>query len=175
MKKLPQELEDKLLDYMDDKLSPSERSNIETLLEHDTNMKERLKELQAMHSLMKKTNIEQPSFNFTSRLMLSLDKTPAVNGRSIRNGIFLVIGVLVTVGIAAALISSGTFDDASTMIDLNKIDVNNKYIDQELPSFSLDGKLLVQGIIVLNLAIAFVVLDRAILKPFFQRRMQSGH
>lgn len=175
MKNIPQDLEDKLLSYLDDKLSGAERSNVETLLEHDVNLKERFKELQLMHSLMKKTKLEQPSLNFTSRLMLRLDQAPVVNGRSIRNGIFLVIGVLITVGIAAVLISTGTFDGASTMVDLNKIDIKNKYIDQQLPSFTLDGKTLVKGIIVLNLAVAFVVLDRAILKPFFQRRMQSSH
>jgi anti-sigma factor RsiW len=175
MKNLPQDLEDKLLSYLDNKLPGAERTNIETLLEHDTNLQERFKELQTMHSLMKRTKLEQPSLNFTSRLMVQLDQVPATTTRSIRNGIFLVIGVLITVGIAAALISTGTFDDASTMVDLNKLDVNNKFINEELPSFSLDGKLLVQGIIVLNLAIAFVVLDRAVLKPFFQRRMQSTH
>jgi hypothetical protein len=175
MKNLPQDLEDKLLSYLDDKLSSVERSNIETLLEHDTNLKERFKELQTMHTLMKKTKLEQPSSNFTSRLILQLDQVPASTTRSIRNGIFLVIGVLITAGIAAALISTGTFDNASTMVDLNKLDVNDKYINKDLPSFSIDGKLLVQGIIVLNLAIAFVVLDRAVLKPFFQHRMQSTH
>jgi hypothetical protein len=138
-------------------------------------VRERLKELQVMHTLMKQTRIEQPSANFASRLMLRLDQAPAGNSRSIRNGIFLVIGVLITVGIAAALISSGAFDDAATMVDLNTIDITKKYIDEPLPSFTLDGKLLVQGIIVLNLAIVFVVLDRAIFKPFFQRRMQSTH
>jgi hypothetical protein len=175
MKNLPQNLEDKLLGYLDDTLSSAERTNIETLLEHDANLKERFKELQTMHSLMTKTKLEQPSLNFTRRLMMQLDQVPASTTRSIRNGIFLVIGVLITVGIAAALISTGTFDDASTMVDLNKLDMNNKYINEELPSFSIDGKLLVQGIIVLNLAIAFVVLDRAVLKPFFHRRMQSTH
>jgi hypothetical protein len=175
MKNLPQDLDDKLLSYLDEKLSSAERMNIETLLEHDTSLKERLKELQTMHSLMKRTKLEQPSLNFTSRLMVRLDQASASTTRSIRNGIFLVIGVLITVGIAAALISTGTFDDASTMIDLNKLDISDKYTNKELPSFSIDGKLFVQGIIVLNLAIAFVVLDRAVLKPFFQRRMQSTH
>jgi hypothetical protein len=174
MKKLPQDLDDKLLSYLDNTLPAAEHSNIKTLLEHDAKLKERLSELQMMHSLMKRTVVEQPSVNFSSRLMLRLDQAPAGN-RSIRNGIFLVIGVLFTVGIAAALISSGAFDNTTTMVDLNKIDISKKYIDKQLPSFSLDGKLLVQGIIVLNLAIAFVVLDRAILKPLFQRRMHSAH
>lgn len=175
MKNIPQDIEDKLLSYLDNTLPPTERKNLETLMEHDSSLKERLDELQVMHSLMKSTTLEQPSVNFTSRLMMRLDQLPEINGRSIRNGIFLVIGVIVTIGIAAALISSGTFDNASTMVDLNKIDISNKYIDRQLPSFTVDGKMLVQGIIVLNLAIAFLVLDRAVLKPYFQRRMQSSH
>jgi hypothetical protein len=175
MKNLPQDLEDKLLSYLDNTLASVERSNIETLLEHDSNLKERFNELQAMHVLMRRTKLDLPSSNFTRLVMTRLDHAPASSIRSIRNGIFLVIGVLITVGISAALISMGTFDSASTLVDLNQLEVTDKLIDQQLPSFTIDGKKLVQGIIVLNLAIAFVVLDRAILKPYFQRRMQSTH
>jgi anti-sigma factor RsiW len=175
MKNIPQDLEDKLLSYLDDTLSSADRRNIETLLEHDVKLKERFKDLQAMHGLMKRTKLEFPSSNFTSHIMARLDQTSVSSLRSIRGGIFLVIGVLVTVGIAAALISMGTFDGASTLVDLNQLEVTDKLIDQQLPSFTIDGKKLVQGIIVLNLAIAFVVLDRAILKPYFQQRMQSTH
>src|SRR5215216_915743 len=143
MKNIPQELYDKLLSYLDQLLSPAEHRHIETLLQHDADLKARLIELELMQSLMTKTTVERPSINFTSRVMLQLDRLPARTGMSIRNGIFLLVGVLITVGIAAALIASGTFDNTSTTIDLNAINISKKYIDQPLPSFMLDGKLMV--------------------------------
>jgi hypothetical protein len=49
----------------------------------------------------------------------------------------------------------------------------NRYIRQSLPGIPVDGKWIVNIIIFLNIAVAFIVLDRTILHPLFQRRMQT--
>jgi hypothetical protein len=48
--------------------------------------------------------------------------------------------------------------------------VVNKYLDWELPEIPFNGKLIVNLIIIANIALAFIVLDRAVLKPWFERR-----
>jgi hypothetical protein len=55
------------------------------------------------------------------------------------------------------------------------VDISKKIIKDPLPAFHFSGKLLINIAIVLNLALAWIVLDRTILKPLFQRRMQTGH
>jgi hypothetical protein len=61
------------------------------------------------------------------------------------------------------------------MVDLNRIPLSHQYINRTLPSVSIDGKLIVNVIMVLNLALALLVLDRIILKPLFHRRIHTGH
>jgi hypothetical protein len=128
-----------------------------------------------MNTLMQSVRLEQPPKNFTARVMSNLDRKPSTNFLSMRNGIILLIGVLTMVGLAAYLISIGTFDNTTTAIDLNRINISEKYLDKKLPSLPFDGKMMVNVIIMLNLALAFVVLDRVILKPYFRKRMQASH
>jgi hypothetical protein len=66
-------------------------------------------------------------------------------------------------------LSAGVFDGTSS-IDLNQTLLPNKYIQQSLPTISFNGKMVMNVIILLNLALAFLVLDRAVLKPWFERR-----
>jgi hypothetical protein len=106
--------------------------------------------------------------------MSRLDQYPSRAGLSIRNAIFLLVGIFTVMGMAMILMSAGAFDGTATF-DLNNIGLVQRYIKQTLPSIPFDGRLVVNIIILLNLALAFVVLDRAILKPIFQKRMQTGH
>lgn len=175
MKKVSQFEDDILMDYLDGNLSAGDTEKITQSLSQNPALRARLEELKIVTSILAETKIEQPSKNFTHTVMSRLDQYPAQSGFSIRNGIFLLAGILLVMGLAVALISSGAFDNSTTSIDLNQLDVSKKFIKTPLPSFEFSSKLIVNIIIILNLGLAFVLLDRTILKPFFQRRMQSGH
>jgi hypothetical protein len=174
MKKLSQDLEDKLLHYLDGKLHPDEQKSVERLLGENELLRQRLEELKLADIGLRQLKVEVPSKNFTTTVMTRMDQYPARTGLSIRNGLLLLGGMLIVMVIAVVLLNSGFFND-QTSIDLNNLTVTQKYIKKNLPSISLDGELIVNAIILLNLALALVVLDRAVLRPFFQRRMQTGH
>ena len=141
------------------------------LQENDT-LRVRLEELHLVHLALRQHKLEQPSKNFTNMVMGRLDGYVERSAFPIRNGIFLLAGVLVAVGIVAFLVSSGAFNQTQTVVDLNKMSLPKQFINEPLPTIPLNGKLLINIIIMLNLGIAWVVLDRVILKPYFQRRMQ---
>ena len=173
MNEIPSPIDDQLLDYLDGTLPASARAALETLLRQDSAMAARLEELRLMHTLMNGQALETPTTDFTASVMQRLRDEPATRAQVIR-GIFLIAGILLIVGIAAALVSAGVFDSTLTTLNLNEL--TRRYaIDAVLPTFSLNGKLIVNGIIILNLALAFIVLDRTILRPLFQRRLQGGH
>jgi hypothetical protein len=175
MKKIPQSIDDKLLDYLDGKLNPSELSILEGQIQRDEHIKARLENLRLTHQVLNQFKIEQPSKNFTQVLMQKLDQAPARSTNfSIRNGIFLLVGVLAAVGIASLLVSAGVFDNPAT-INLNSVNIPDKYIREPLPTIPISGKLIVNIVIILNLGLAWIVLDRTILKPYFQRRVQTIH
>jgi hypothetical protein len=174
MRKLPQHLEDTLLDYLDGNLTPSQRKDFEESLKTNGDLQARLEEMRNAEQMLRHLTPDQPSKNFTISVMSRLDQYPSRSGLSIRNAIFLLIGIFTVTGMAVMLMSAGVFDETASF-NLNNIGLVQRYIKQTLPSIPFDGRLVVNIIILLNLALAFVVLDRAILKPIFQKRMQTGH
>ena len=96
--------------------------------------------------------------------------SPPAISFSIRNGIFLLAGVLIVGALALYLAGSGVFDGPITFSSPVDPSVTEKILHRSLPKFSLDGKVLVNAIVLLNLALGWVVLDRTILRPWFRRR-----
>ena len=172
--KISQAQDEKLFEYIDGGLKGIERENIEQLLKDSPALQARLEELRTLDSNLRTISIQQPSKNFTQRVMSKLDQYPLrSSSMSFRNGILLLAGVLVAVGVGSLLVAGGVFDGTSS-IDLNQTIVPvNKYIQKPLPTFNFNGKLVVNIIILLNLALAFLVLDRAILRPWFEKRRMS--
>lgn len=160
--------DEKLFEYIDGGLKGAEKEHFEQLLHNSPALRTRLEELRKLDTELRTIKIEQPSKNFTQRVMSRLDQYPVRNNATFRNGILLLAGVLVSVGIGSLLVASGVFDGTSS-IDLNQTITPNKYI-QKLPTFNFNGKLVVNIIILLNMALAFLLLDRTILKPWFERR-----
>jgi predicted anti-sigma-YlaC factor YlaD len=175
MEKVSQSVEEMLLDYLDGNLTNTDKEKIEKSLQENPSWRARYQELQLVNSILSETKIEQPSKNFTPLVMNRLDQYHAPHGFSVWNSILLLAGVLIAIGITTVLLTEGMYDSSTTNIDLNQIQIPKELINTQLPSFEFSGKIVVNIIIILNLAIAWIVLDRAILKPFFQRRMQAGH
>ncbi len=172
MKKVTQQWDQMLLEFLDGKLNSAQHERLEEALRQDATLRTRLNELRQMHNILQATSLEVPSKNFTVSVMGKLDQAPVQRGLSIRNGLMLLAGIVTVLSIAVVLLATGVFDQTTT-VNLNDVSVAQRYIKQSLPTFSIDGKLLVNTIILLNIIIAFLVLDRAVLKPFFQRRMEG--
>jgi hypothetical protein len=175
MKKVSQSVDDILSNYLDGNLSTSEMLKAEENIRSNPAWQERLDELKLINMLLDQNPVEQPSRTFTDEVMSRLHQYPSSAGFSVRKGILLLTGILVVIGIATILLSTGAFDNITTNIDLNQIEVSRKFVKTPLPSFELNGKFIVNMIIILNLGLGWIVLDRTILRPFFQRRMQAGH
>lgn len=175
MKKISQHLDDELLLYLDGQLDSAAKRKVELALQQDEVLKQRLAQLQAMDSHLKGNVLEAPSKNFTHLVMSRLDQYPAQTTRfSLLNGILLMGGILLMTGIAIVLVSSGVFDQAHGALDLNTMELPKQYLQRTLPSIPIDGKLIVNSIIVLNIGLCWLVFDRTILKPYFRHRMDMG-
>ena len=174
MNRLSQAQEDILLDYLDGTLAPSEKTKLEEELRTNTALRSRLTELRSVHAIFQHASPEQPSRNFTERIMQKLDTAPLPTSSRwpIRHAIFLLIGVLTAIGAASLLIASGIFD-GTTRISLDDSSLPQKIIQQEIPVVTFSGKLIINIIIMLNIVVGWILLDRTILRPYFQRRMQA--
>lgn len=130
-------------------------------------------ELNAIDRYFETVHIEQPSANFTQHVMSNLHRASATAlGLPSRNKILMLAGILVTIGIAILLLAGGAFDSV-TAITVDQDIVPNDQIREYIPSIPFNGKLVVNIVILMNLALAFMILDRAVLKPWFERRRHA--
>jgi len=133
----------------------------------------RLEELQSVHHWLLQTKPDQPANNFTDLVMANLSSYPLSSSISIRNGIFLLLGVLLAAGIGTVLQAAGLFDNTIATLDLGNSSIFERLANRSLPSVAINGKIVVNIIILLNLGLAWLVLDRAILRPLFKRRTEQ--
>lgn len=174
MKKVSQQWDDMLLDYLDGKLDAARQAVVVEELRKNVDLQQRLQQLKLVDDALATNRVESPSKNFTSSVLSRLQHQPAKSSLSIKNSILMLLALVVMMSVAVILLSAGVFDKTTT-VNLNDMSVGQKLLNQSLPQISIDGKWLVNAIILLNLVIVFLVLDRAILKPYFQRRLEDAN
>lgn len=175
MNKLSPAKEEELLRYLDGELETAHKIKLEAELQRAPDLKERLEELRVIRSfLLRKATLETPSKTFTQKVMADLDAQP-VKSFSPGKGLLLLIGVLIASVLALMLLSNGVFDQTNTSLLVDTAPIKNKWIEETTYSIPFNGKILVNGIIFLNLALALVLLDRTVLRPIFQKRASVGY
>jgi anti-sigma factor RsiW len=175
MNKLSPAQEEELLRYLDGELDPTQKINMEAEIQHSSILKQRLEELQLIRSvLLRKAILETPSKNFTMKVMEGLDAQPVRSLFSPRKGLLLLLGIIIASAISLMLLTNGVFDQTSTSLVVDAAPIKNKWIQDTTFSIPFNGKILVNGIIFLNLGLALMLLDRTILRPFFQKRASYG-
>lgn len=170
MEKIPTPMDDKLLDYLDGKLDGSALAHLRKELEASPSLQARLESLRTIHRVLAHTKLETPSALFVNKVMKDLHSVSLPSTLSPKNGLLLLVGTMVAAGILIVIISTGFFDNANGVVNLEQVSPVKKYIQQSLPTVSINGKLIINILIGLNLVLAFLILDKTVLKPFFQKR-----
>ena len=175
MNKLSPAKEEELLRYLDGELDHVQRLNLEAELQRSELLKGRLEELRMVQSfLLRKATLDTPSKNFTQKVMEGLETQPVRSLISPRKGMLLLIGIIIASAISIMLLSNGVFDQTTTSLLVDAAPIKNKWIDNPSISIPFNAKILVNGIIFLNLGLALILLDRTILRPLFQKRASMG-
>lgn len=166
----------RLFDYLDGRLSLEEKKSFEKALSNSPALQKQVDEQRLLEGSLRILKLEEPSQAFAQNVMNRINQSSQGYSLSIRNGIFLLVGVMVVSLIATLLVQAGVFDATGSLSAPTNMGGLSEYIKQPLPSISIpiNGKLIVNGIILLNLAIGFVILDRAVLRPYFERRMRHS-
>lgn len=132
-------------------------------------------ELRTIDSFLQSIQVEQPSANFTQKVMGNLHRTSAsVISLPSRNKILLLAGIFTLVGIGVLLLADGAFSSI-TSITIDQTLIPNEKIREHIPSIPFNGTLIINIVVLMNLALAFIILDRAVLKPWFHRRAKMNY
>jgi hypothetical protein len=164
---------DILLDYLDGRLSEADKKAFELSMQSSPVLRKMVDEQRLLESSLKSIRLEEPSAAFTQKVMEKIQEAPQTHMLSIRNGIFLLAGMIIVSLIAAYLVRSGFFDSTGTLNLTNENSLLSRYIKNPLPSVPINSKFIINGIIILNLALGFIILDRAVLRPFFEKRRRD--
>jgi hypothetical protein len=174
MKKNTNDSDSTLFDYLDGHLSGEKKQLFEQAMENSPALQQRVHEQRLVENTLKAIHLAEPSSIFSQNVMYKINQAPQGFSLSIKSGFFLLAGTIVVSFIATILVQSGMFDSTGALITPKELGVLSKYIKAPLPSIPVNGKVIVNGIILLNLALGFVILDRAILRPYFERRMRHS-
>ncbi len=170
MEKMTNDQEDNLQDFLDGKLEGASLQHLKRELEGSPALQQRLEELRRVHTLLESKPLQSPSPRFVERVMQNLSRAPISYYASPKNGLMLLVGVMIASGMLAMVISAGAFDQITGLIAFDQIAPLKKYVTPSLPALHINGKLIMKVLIGINLVLAFLVLDRTILRPLFQRR-----
>jgi len=162
-----------LLNYLDGTLDEMRLRVLKAELEGSEPLRQRLEQLRMVHDVLSKQKLESPASNFVARVMNNLHNRPSSISMSPRNGLMLVLGTTVAICLLLLLVQAGQFNDIINVAPAPQTGPGQKYIPS-IPPISVNLKLVINILVGLNLALAFVVLDRTILKPFFQKRAGAG-
>lgn len=174
MEKITDSQEARLQNFLDGKLEGAALQELKQELGASPALQHRLEELRPVHEFLKKNSIQAPSAQFVDRVIRNLSRGALTTYPSPKNGLMLLAGVMVASGMLAMMLTAGTFDQISGSISIEQMEPLKKYVTTpSLPQININGKLVMNILIGINLVLAFIVLDRTILRPFFQRR--AGH
>jgi anti-sigma factor RsiW len=171
MEMSPVQHDERLLSYLDGTLSDAAARELKEQLGQSPALAARLEELRAIHRVLTRNKIEEPSSNFTHRVMANLHRYPELIRTSPKTGLLLIFGTMVGTLILALLISGGVFDTMNIPVALDKIPASRQILDGPIV---FSGKWVMNGLIVLNLLIGFIILDQTVLRPYFGKRSRVG-
>ncbi|HYG03756.1 MAG TPA: hypothetical protein VD927_15010 [Chryseosolibacter sp.] len=163
---------DELLRYLDGLMTAKEAEAFEHLIREDNNLQRKYNDLKEMEMYLRSTKLPEPSAAFTSNVMQKIEAGPLL-WRRLTKGLILIFGVTIVAALGAYLIATGTLDNSQTTITIDRVQHLEKFLPNATPAFNFDGKLMMNVVIFLNLAVALIVLDRTVLKPYFQSRRTS--
>ncbi|MBN8578597.1 MAG: hypothetical protein J0L66_16760 [Cytophagales bacterium] len=156
-----------LLRYLDGELSEPAAIELQATLEKDSRLQQRLNELREVHALLiAATKVQTPSLKFEESVMNNLQLPGQRVTRS--RAWLLLAGSLVASITMLLLLSVGAFNNSTTI--LIDAPVSNTLITLPELSFNLNMRMIVNLIVFVNLILLFFLLDRTILKPYFNQR-----
>jgi hypothetical protein len=165
----PNKIDKKLLDYLDGNLTESEWVDLEDKINQSKTLRNRLSELKMVDLVLRKTHgIESPSKNFSNKVLQNLNNYERTEIKASKSGLLLLVGVITAILIAAGMLSLNQFKDLTGSLNLQDYYKKNELL--KLPVIPLNGKLIINCILIVASGICLILLDRVILKPHFSKK-----
>lgn len=136
-------MEDLLWDYIDNRLTPAERAEVETLLASDAALREQYAELLEVHATIAESGIDEPSLRFTKNVMEAIadqsiaPATPTYVNKKIIRGITIALLSLLgaTFAYVLVLLKLTPSKDNNFKLDIPQVTIPAVHLDPYLSVF----------------------------------------
>ena len=158
-----------ILAYLDGKLNPEAQIEFENAVSKSSTLEERVQWLQSVNKLMLDSSLETAPQGFSKNVMQALDEK--ATRRFPRNGLILLLGVLVALTFITLLLSGSNLDlSVFNQLIPQNISLGDTRVD--LPTVTpVNTKLIINGVLFANLFLALLLMERVILRPYFRGRV----
>ncbi len=164
--------EDTITKYIDDELSIDEKVLFDKELKIDTAFAELFDHHRTIHVTLAKEQLQSPAANFVDEVMSSV-RVSNITETKFFNKMRLLILSLIAVAVATSLyyLSMKFYPTLGLNIS-NEISLKDVTLNLQPAQKLINSDILFKVVFYVNGLISLLLLDRAILKPYFARRKQ---
>jgi hypothetical protein len=164
--------EELIVKYLDEELSSTEAAAFELELTVNKSFAELFERHEAIHSSLSKSKVLSPSTNFTTRVMTTVGSL-SFSSSNFFNRTRLYVLLLIIIALATTLyyLSMQFYPTMGNEIS-NELTMKDFTVNLQPAQQLLDSALLFKIVFYVNGLVCLLLLDRAILKPYFERRKQ---
>ncbi len=164
--------EEIIVKYLDGELSVAEANTFESELTNNKSFADLYERHQAIHNSLLNKKVLSPSQGFTDRVMASVSSL-SFSSNTFFNRTRLYVLLLIIIALATTLYYfSAQFYPAIGSEISNELTLKDFTLNLQPAQQLLDSALLFKIVFYVNGLVCLLLLDRAIFKPYFERRKQ---
>jgi hypothetical protein len=164
--------EETIFNYLDHHLSDEQAELFEKTIYSDKELTDKFNQLKLVHESLSAQKIASAPAGFTERVMNSITELEASSGKFFnRNRIFVLILIGLVVLSTLYYLSIQFYPGIGNMV-ANQVTLQKVTVDLNPARKMLDSGLLFKLVFYVNGLIGLLLLERAVLKPYFERRKQ---
>ncbi len=164
--------EETIFNYLDHQLSAEEVELFEKEIHDDQFLSNKFKQLKLAHESLSVQKISSAPAGFAERVMNSITEIEASSGKFFnKNRIFVLILIGLVVLSTLYYLSIQFYPGIGNMVT-NQVTLQKITVDLNPTRKILDSGMLFKFVFYVNGVIGLLLLERALLKPYFERRKQ---
>jgi len=162
--------EETILKYLDGLLSREEEASLLEAIQLDPQLNELLSRHAQMHDDLQKQSLEVPPENFAKRVMGSIESMEIAKARFFNKGRLFVIGLVGIILLSTAYYLSMKFYPSFGGVLAPEVTLRQFTFNLNPARTFLSSDALFKVVFYVNGVIGLLLLERAVLKPYFDRR-----
>lgn len=164
--------DEKILDYIDENLSDKERESIEMMISENEELRVRYQLLKDVDKSLRSEKLASPPSNFVSQVMQSVLNPNTEQGKFFGKTRLIVLSILVFAFLGTLYFLAIKFMPSTENLITDQVTIRDKTMNISPISNFLSSDLLFKTVFYINGFVCLFLFERAILKPFFNRRKQ---